>query len=167
MSMPVTSVGENQLLLRRFCGDERFTTRRAGVFISRPAGDEPGGILLNLEIRGFDVLECTVTPEEELPLHDPSPVVEVWLPVPSLALSELVGTKVTVEESYDASRDAFNRLYYCEHEPLWAIEAEFVEASEDRCRVRLRAKARDINHYGGDKPDTLIFADAWFCVPPA
>ncbi len=156
---------ENQIVLRRFCGDEVFSVREVSVYVSLPRDGEGGGILLNLEIRSRERIACTV-PDDEQPLLDPTPTVEVWLPVPTLTASALVGTSVQVAESYNAERDAMNRLYYCEHERLWGVDASFVESAGDRCRVRLRASARDINHYGGDKPDTEVLVDAWCTVLP-
>jgi len=156
---------ENQLLIRRFCGDELFIVGEVSVWVSHPRGEEKGGVLLNLELHCRELLECTV-PEEERTLRDPTPTAEVWLPVSTLKPSELVGTSVHVAESYDASRDAMNRLYYCEHEPMREIDATFVEAKGDRCRVRLSGRSCDINHYRGDKPDAVVSADAWFTIPP-
>ncbi len=167
-SRPVSRQGpsENQVLLRRFCGDELFSVGEVSVWISHPGDGEEGGTLLNLEIHTRELLECSVVPEEERPLRDPRPTMEVWLPVPTLTPSELVGTSVHVKESYDASRDAMNRLYYCEHERMWGIDATFVEAAGDRCRVRLSGRSCDINHYSGDKPEAVVSADVWCTIPP-
>ena len=154
----------NQLVLERFCGSEVFAVDKVEVWVSHPRDEEEGGILLNLEVHGKEVITCTV-PDDELPLHDPEPIAEVWLPVPTLRVRELVGTTVEVELSYFAARDAMNRLYYCEHEKLWAIKADFLQVEGDVCRVRFVGTATDINHYGGDKPDTLVKADVWFSIP--
>jgi len=163
--MSVRAPSEDQALLRRFCGDELFAISEVSVWVSHPRGGEKGGVLLNLELHCRELLECTV-PEEERTLRAPTPTVEVWLPVPTLKPSELVGTSVHVAESYDAARDAMNRLYYCEHERMWGIDATFVAAEGDRCRVRLSGRSCDINHYKGDKPDTVVSADAWFTLRP-
>ncbi len=149
------------LRLDRFCGHESFPVLRTETFVSTPKEGEDTELLLNLEVG------CGTASERRVPAHEhvhAEPGAEVWIPVEDASWDKLVGKKVNVSWSRHEKQEAWNRLYYTEHEDVWDIEVEFLEHKEDTCKVRWTAAARDVIHYDGSKPETKVVVEAWFTL---
>ena len=152
---------QNTLRLERFCGREVYGVEAAEVFLNLPDEDEEG-IVLNLEFRCGKAIETT-TPEAERDA-DLQPIIEVNVPIPSLAADELVGTTIRIQKSQNEERGTWNRIYTFEHVDLRNISVSFVELSENTCRVSLTGRTQDPNYYDGSKPETIVKLQSWFSV---
>ncbi|MEZ4401203.1 MAG: hypothetical protein R3B06_14350 [Kofleriaceae bacterium] len=149
----------------RFCGRAVFPVEGVEVYVSEPDEGEPGGVLLNLELR------CGPATSEEAPEDErigwTRPGVEVWIPVPAVTADALAELTVHVPWPYLDARDARHRLYVFEHEDLWDLEVRFGGVVAGMCQVVIVATAQDPNHYDGSKPPSTVTVAAWFALPGA
>lgn len=162
-SPPLVAGADGTVRLERFCGRAVFPVLGVGVYVSEPDDGEPGGVLLNLEVRcGGAIFEDA--PEGER-LGWTKPGVEVWIPVPAVARSALTGHTARVPWRHLEARDARHRLYVFEHEDLWDLRVEFGRIADGWCQVSILATATDPNHYDGSKAATTVIVDTRFALP--
>lgn len=159
---PVTGA-DGTVRLERFCGRVVFPVLGVEVYVGEPDDGEPGGVLLNLEVR------CGGAISEEAPEGETlvwtRPGVEVWIPVPAITASALTGPTARVPWRELEARDARHWLDVFEHEDLRDLQVEFGRAADGWCQVSIAATATAPNHHDGSKPATTVFVDTRFAQP--
>ena len=151
-------VGEDQLLLERFCGHELFPITAVNVFLDKE--DK----VLNLEIHGGPSLEHTV-PENEFGGHRYRPTADIWIPLRSRSPEGLVGQTIRIDPKELESSGSESLFCYYEYHEIRDVTVVFTQSLDGRYRVEVVALTQDPNHYDGSKPDAVIRINASFDLP--
>ena len=144
------------LVLRRFAGAEEYRLETATIRASR----DSDAIELQFEaetakgpIRSLpDTAECNRRPRAEITVK-----------APALDPNHLVGQRFSVPDAYDEDNDdRIATIYYFEHADLNHNEIAIRDRDGDLFRLRWTAMTRDVVHYDGSQPDTIVEIDGWF-----
>ncbi len=144
------------LILKRFCGEERYPILNAEWYIMEGDGtwDDPDTLCLEMEFgEGDELHEDTAELQAE-------PSWEISFPALQLKVEDLQEGLVLEMANEEEEEEA--NFYYSEHQPTYDNRVEVLEVDGDRLLLRVTALTEDVNFYDGTKPKNEIDVTAWF-----
>lgn len=146
----------NYLILKRFCGDEKYPVVNAEWYISKGDGtwDDPYMLCLEIEFgKGIEMQEDTAE------WYTGEPGWEVYFPTLNLKEEDL-GAGFTLEiEKPDEHAEAY--FLYEDRQPTFDNKVEVLKVEENRLLIHLTAKTKDVNYYDVSKPMNVLDVMTW------
>lgn len=148
----------NFLILKRFCGNEKYTVKNPEWYIGKGDGtwDDPDMLCLEIEFGK------AVEKHEDTAWYEGEPGWEIYFTTLQLTEKDLQpGFSMELEnEEEEEEEEAW--FLYADRQPTYDNKVEVLDVNGDNLLLHVTAKTQDVNYYDGSKPLNELDVTAWF-----